>query len=252
MFRHLRTAIRRLLPILVTAVAFADSLDLAYTVVGSGGFGFSPREATSGQPHWWVDQTGGLVDSALAPYGFNPLVGFPIPVSSISGGSILLSEAFTLGADSTLSVSMNIVSTRAEPPIFDMGFAALLQNSIVREVLVCVSPRWGVYVPPPPGVTVTTSQPPLPSSAVGIEATGSMTADGGVYQLLFGAFNLGGGAGPGNGGTPIPTSQSFVTVNAVTATPVPEANPVLLYAGNLGLLLATAVVARRQKRKSSR
>jgi hypothetical protein len=178
--------------------------ELGDTIQGHGGQAFS-----------WVDNTGGVAWSALANYNFNLLPNAPDNWQASISGSFLLSTPIDVAGAQTLTVIANVISAH-DFPIYDVGFALLVQGSQVQKVLFALrpdgitqrgdvgSPQQNSFAPPGAGVTVT----PVKNGAANVvlggvsygPATGSF--DGGLstlvtavcapgagtYQLLFGIF----------------------------------------------------------------
>ena len=62
----------------VSIPALSEAASITFSVVGSGGTS-APVAGFSDSPFWWIDSTGNVAGSALATYGFNPVVALPGP-----------------------------------------------------------------------------------------------------------------------------------------------------------------------------
>jgi hypothetical protein len=209
----------------------AGPISLTYTVIGTGGL--SPALAgVSAAPFWWVDTSGTTPASAVVSYGFEPFPAFVKVVDALQagggGGSLLLSAPFAVDGGETLQVTFELlkrfVSYANSDATAPLGFALLLQNSLVQLVLANITAEARTYfnnfgflttvpasetsfVPTSPGVTMTTANgtgrdvtlngahyAAVPGAAglcgCFFDVTSACTPGAGTYQLLFGIYDF--------------------------------------------------------------
>lgn len=134
--------------------AFADSLNLTYSVSGSGGIS-APQAPLGSNSFTWIDNTGGVSGSLFGQDGFNPLTAY-VPTDWV--GSTLLSNPFSLGGQDTLSVTATMFSQQwfsaGLGNLDTNGFALLLEGSTVKAILFDSRPDGGhdmLNIAGPPG-----------------------------------------------------------------------------------------------------
>jgi len=171
-------------------------------------------------PCFWLDDAGGKPWSDLASYNFNPMptAWFPNWQSQTSG-SYALSEKLTVKAGQQVNVAA-ILATAHTQPFWDFGFALLVQDTTVVDVLFAIRPdgvnQIGDMGPnvflasPSAGVTFAQAQSvpngPMNATAIVLNGVdyGSLANPGcgdmsvyvsskvkppaGEYQILFGMF----------------------------------------------------------------
>lgn len=192
------------------------SLELDYTVQGRGGLvSLSPGS----KPVWWADTTNWLPWANLDTFGFTLFPNAQSDWPSATYGSILLSMPFKVNRSQGLNVKARVISTESLP-WYNVGFALLLMNSQVAEILFAFRSD-GIghrddfgpiaqisYATPSSGVIATpTKETPSPTTLggvtygqpIGISPGGTFTAvsascapAGGEYRLLFGICNVNG------------------------------------------------------------
>ena len=200
-----------------TLPLFADPIS-GYTVNGVGGLA-SSMQGVSDSPFWWADNSGTANGSLLASqYG----IGVFQDGSSGGLGSFIVSNSFTIGTYSLLTVDYSFITSvntgmacscswAAAALLKDGQFYALLGAS--RNDGIGMIGEFGLpfpgqlFNPPSSGVTTVITQSTLPVSGVlGSQEYGksvdvsscpicvlnhesSLYVDAGSYQLVFGDFN---------------------------------------------------------------
>lgn len=227
----------------IASAAPADTLQLDYTVMGTGGLS-GPIAGISNSSFWWTDTSGTISGSVLANYGFAPITSILTPSVDVSSyqGSLLLSSSFTLTAGQTLNVTTTAMTNQSSP-FYELDFAVLLQNSQAVAVLSNISPNGLGEVGdfgqienktlPSAGVSTVLTRSADQVDAVGTPFTlgastyngpltnssqanmsaqimSSYTPGAGTYQLLFGAFDA-----------PAFTRESALAVQSVSVS-MPE------------------------------
>jgi hypothetical protein len=247
----------------VSIPALSEAASITFSVVGSGGTS-APVAGFSDSPFWWIDSTGNVAGSALATYGFNPVVA--LPGSDVWGvdygypGSLLISNEFSLIDGEGLTIDMSVMAAHASP-WDDIGFAVLLENSSVRAVLANTRPDGINHIGDfgsVPGTTLTSVSPGVATTVStgdfsGVTTLGtsiygqatspadcfsncitnittSITPGAGTYQLLFGSFGYN-------------SAHSGPTAVAVKSVNTPEPGTLLLIASGL-------LILRRGRRQS--
>jgi len=187
-------------------------VNLGYSLTGRGGDAF-----------WWLDNSAGTPWSALPAHNFDLFPGATDDWRSQTSGSFLLSTSFALTAAQVLTVTARMVVAHAQP-FNDVGFGLLLHGSTIKAVLFAARPDavnhrgdlggipGTVFAAKSAGVAGTTTPGPLVKMMLGGveyglavdpgDCTGNCSCDvaithtpgAGSYQLLFGMFQVGGGA----------------------------------------------------------
>jgi hypothetical protein len=206
--------------------ADAASIDLAFTVDGVGGLS-APTTDISASTFNWIDTTGTSGSTALTAFGFNPFAAFDYVVDTVNhagGGSVMVSDAFTLGADETLSIAFRLLSLT--DIWFDTtaptGMALLISDTAPLIVLANinadgtqflknqgypgVTPADSSFTPVSPSVTTTTVYGQGIDASLGafryadpdnitgrcgcfLDVASSVTPGAGTYQLVFALYD---------------------------------------------------------------